>query len=239
MANLPTISQNAPWMWVVPSDQTGAAFGTPGNPISVTNSGGTYPNASVGTLNATLPTSATLIGISDGTNLQAVRGDQSGSEIRSSIYYTVTTPGDTAAPGTVNGLSIIPIVNGGAVTKTNAIPISNGGPIGTSVDQSASGTNAVVTATMPAVTGKTNYLTGYEISALPGTALSSADVTISGLQNTLTGEFVDTTSGPNQLIVEFNPPRPATGNNIPVSVSLAALGANSGKVSINVHGQNF
>jgi hypothetical protein len=108
--------------------------------------------------------------------------------------------------------------------------------VGTQSDQSATGTNATVTATMNAVSAKTNYLSGYVITGLPATALSSGDVTISGLQNTLTAEFSESTTGGGELIVMYNPPRAASAANTAISVSVAALGASSAKVAVNTSG---
>lgn len=108
--------------------------------------------------------------------------------------------------------------------------------VGTQVDVSATGTNATVTATMSAVSAKTNYITGYEITGLPATSLSSADVTISGLQNTLTAEFAEPVAVMGVLQVAFNPPRAASAVNTAISVSVAALGVSSSKLAINVHG---
>jgi hypothetical protein len=148
--------------------------------------------------------------------------------------------GDTAVQADTGGhMQTIPYINGGSVTKANAMPTSPGAPIGTPGDVSATGTNAIVTATLAAVAAKTWYLTGYEITGLPATALSSGDVTISGLLNTLTQEFAESVTGQNSLIVTFNPPRPASAVNTSVSVAVAALGASSSKVAVNIHGQNF
>ncbi len=108
--------------------------------------------------------------------------------------------------------------------------------VGAQIDVSATATNATCTATMPAVSAKTNYISGYEITGLPATALSSADVTISGLQNTLTAEFAESVGQDNSLIVTWNPPRAASAVNTAISVSIAALGASSSKCACNVHG---
>lgn len=176
----------------------------------------------------------------------AIRGLASGIEqikIRASTLHA----GDSFTVKIIASLGSLAIGGGfsstdstnlsGTKTDLDSIVSNTAIAPGTAVDVSTSQTNAICTATMPAVVGKTNYLTGYEITGMPATVLSSGDVTISGLASTLTAEFAESTTGQSSLIVSFGTyPRPASGADIAISVSVAALGASSGKVSVNVHG---
>jgi hypothetical protein len=148
--------------------------------------------------------------------------------------YTIAPP---YMPTTINVFSTGGTINPGNTANTTPWLVTVGPTnVGTQVDVSATGTNATVTATMAAVASKTNYLTGYEITGLPATVLSSADITISGLQNTLTAEFSESTTQGSMLAVSFHPPRAASAQNTAISVSVAALGASSAKCAVNCHG---
>jgi hypothetical protein len=114
------------------------------------------------------------------------------------------------------------------------------GQIGTPVGSSATGANAALTATLAAVAGKTNYLTGFEVTGEGATAGGSVQVTVTGvtgapLQYTFaipTGVAV----GAAPLIVPFNPPLPATAPNTQIQVAVPAFGAGNPAASVVAHG---
>lgn len=212
MTNVPTIAQGAPWAWTISADATGV--GQTNAPVNVAQITGVAPGL-------------------DNTN-----------ELRVSLYGKNAAPGDT--PLNIDGSGRVILSsssNLGSLNTLNTIinPVQvSDFPIGTIGDVGATGTNVTVTATLAADAAKTWYLTGFTITALQSTAVGSADVTVSGLQNTLTMEFNTsntTLSGESiPLVVMFPTPRPASAINTAVSVSLAALGANTGKVAITIHG---
>ena len=103
--------------------------------------------------------------------------------------------------------------------------------------------NAAATATLNAVANKTAYLTGFEVTGSGATAALPVSVTITGLLGgTLTYTYVAAAgalAANAPLIVEFNPPLPASAQNTNIVVSCPALGAGNTNNSVNVHGFNL
>jgi hypothetical protein len=100
--------------------------------------------------------------------------------------------------------------------------------------------NAVATATLPAVAGKTNYLSGFEVTGSGATAGLAVSVTVTGLLGgTLTYTYVAEAGalvGNKPLIVPFSPPLPASAANTPIVVSCPALGAGNTNNAVVAHG---
>ncbi|HET8744308.1 MAG TPA: hypothetical protein VFM98_01795 [Ramlibacter sp.] len=107
---------------------------------------------------------------------------------------------------------------------------------------SANGAASAITATMPAVPGKINYLTGFEITSGGATAASLVDVTITGIAGgTLTyvlGVVAGATAANAPLLVEFTKPVPASDQNIAITVNVPSLGAGNTKARAVIHGFN-
>ena len=94
---------------------------------------------------------------------------------------------------------------------------------------------AAISATMPATAGVTNYLSGFELTAGVATAPVSGTVTITGPTNTLNYVFSESATGQNSLIVEFPDPIAASGLNVAIVVTLAAI-TGGAITALNVHG---
>jgi|SRR5580700_9794283 hypothetical protein len=114
-------------------------------------------------------------------------------------------------------------------TDTNGILKTGDLPLGTAVVVSSTGAATAQNQTLPAVSGKTNYLSGFTITGLGATAAASIQVTTTGLAS---GQLTFTlpipagvTVGVSPLTVKFNPPLPASGTNVAIVVSCPSFGS--------------
>lgn len=118
----------------------------------------------------------------------------------------------------------------------------NGLPSGATAVNAASGNvaNAVATATLAAVAGKTNYVTGFEITAGGATAAALVAATLTGiLGGTATYIYAAPAGaavGATPLIVQFQTPIPASAVNTAIAISLPALGAGNTNAAVAIHG---
>lgn len=105
---------------------------------------------------------------------------------------------------------------------------------------SGNGANAQITATLPAVVGKTNYVTGFEITGGGATAAALVVATLAGvLGGTISYVFgvpAGATVACAPLIVEFLFPIPAAALNTAIVLTLPALGAGSTNAAVSLHG---
>lgn len=100
--------------------------------------------------------------------------------------------------------------------------------------------NATAAASLAAASGKTNYLTGFEVTGSGATAGLAVAVTVTGVAGgTLTyiysaavGVLVENTP----LIVQFSEPLVASAANTAITVSCPALGTGAAHNTVNVHG---
>lgn len=101
---------------------------------------------------------------------------------------------------------------------------------------------AAIAPSLPAVVGKTNYLANVEITAGGATAGSIVTVTITGLLGgTATYFFAVPTGaavGATPLILDFNPPIPASAVNTAITVNVPSLGAGNVASACAIHGFN-
>jgi len=109
----------------------------------------------------------------------------------------------------------------------------------TPVAATANGTNATITATLPAAVGKTTYITGYQVSGGSPTAASLISATLSGVIGGphpvfFTGQAQPLNTAP--LVIAFNPPIPASAVNTAISVAASAFGAGSATQQVSVQG---
>lgn len=98
---------------------------------------------------------------------------------------------------------------------------------------------ATATATLPAATGLTTKITGFEITAGSATAAACVNATVTGvIGGTMTYVFCTTTAPaqPQPLIVQFNPPFPATSVGVAIVVSMPSLGSGNANAAIVAHG---
>jgi hypothetical protein len=100
------------------------------------------------------------------------------------------------------------------------------------------GANAAVVATMPAVPGWVNVIQGYDITGTGATAAALVDITISNLGVAVSHKAV-VPAGVTALCersVRFPNGLRATGANLPIAVTLPALGLGSLAATVNVYG---
>lgn len=124
--------------------------------------------------------------------------------------------------------------------------VGNGGsplvPAGATNVAASSGNvaNATATATLPAVAGKTNYVTGFSITGGGATAAALVNATLSGVVGgPLTYTFgapAGATTAALPLIFELETPIPGSAPNTAVSISLPALGAGNTNAAVTIHG---
>jgi hypothetical protein len=99
---------------------------------------------------------------------------------------------------------------------------------------------AVATATLPAVAGRINFLTSFEVTGGGATAGSLVVVTVTGLLGgTLSYIFAPpagATLGATPLTVAFPYPLEATGTNTAIAVSCPSLGAGNTNAAVCAHG---
>lgn len=127
-----------------------------------------------------------------------------------------------------------------SVTLTNA-PVAlapqNSTPVAASSGNVA---NAAAVATMPAVAGKTNYVTGIEITGGGATAASLSVATLAGLSggtlSYVVAAVIGATLGNLPICIEFDPPLPANDANTAVTLTVPALGAGNTNSVANIHG---
>ena len=100
--------------------------------------------------------------------------------------------------------------------------------------------NASAAATMPAVSGKTNYLTGFSVTASGATAAAVVQVTITGLSGgSAVYIFVapaGVTAQAVPLVVDFAHPIPASATNTQIVVTCPALGSGNTNAAVEVRG---
>lgn len=99
--------------------------------------------------------------------------------------------------------------------------------------------NAIANATIPAVAGKTAYITGFDFYSCGATAANSTYGIISGLAHTPVYP-IGVVAGPDTqntpIVRDFPNPIPATGPNVAITVTFNALGAGNTKACVNVYG---
>lgn len=119
-----------------------------------------------------------------------------------------------------------------------------GVPVGTPV-QAFSGNvaAAVATATLPAVANRTNFLSGFDVTAGGSTAGAVVNLTIAGLLGgTRTYAFaapIGAAVGATPLVVYFDPPLPASAANTAIVVSMPSLGAGNTNACVNAEGYHM
>ncbi len=115
-------------------------------------------------------------------------------------------------------------------------------PAGATSVTGASGNvaNAAAAAALPAVAGKTNYVTGFEITGAGATAASNVIATLAGV---ITGTLsyivtavAGATVGNRPVIVTFSPAIPASAANVAITLSVPALGAGNTHSAAVIHG---
>ena len=100
--------------------------------------------------------------------------------------------------------------------------------------------NGIASATIPAVAGKKNYISGFEITGTGATLGAAATAVLSGIVNGPVQYVVAAPAGVlvavAPLVVTFDPPIPATDVNVAITLSLPALGLGNLNASVVIHG---
>ena len=100
--------------------------------------------------------------------------------------------------------------------------------------------NANAVATLPAVPGLVNYLTGFQAAASGATAGLAVNLTVTGVKGgTITLPFTFPAGilvGAYPLTVNFFPALQATGPNVAIVVTLPAGGANNAHAGVSAQG---
>jgi hypothetical protein len=128
-----------------------------------------------------------------------------------------------------------------ALAQTASIP-SDASSTRQAVEQSANGTTAAVSATLPAVKGQTTYICGFDFFMTNATSANTAtNVTVTGPVNTLTFGYPTLAAGatvPNNphLTIPFTPCQPANGQNTAIVVQGPPPGAGATYTSVNAWG---
>lgn len=99
---------------------------------------------------------------------------------------------------------------------------------------------AIASAALPAVAGKTNYISGFQITGSGATAGLPVSVTVTGiLGGTLTYTYaaaVGALVANAPLNVKFDPPLPASAVNTAITVSCPTLGVGNTNNTANIQG---
>lgn len=105
---------------------------------------------------------------------------------------------------------------------------------------SANAANAIASAAMPAVPGKINYVTGFEITAGGATAAALVLATLTGISGGTASYVIAVPAGATltapPMVVQFLFPVPASAVNTAITLSLPALGAGSTNAAVSIHG---
>lgn len=104
----------------------------------------------------------------------------------------------------------------------------------------ATGTTGAVVATLPALPGRTTYITGLSYQAVNPTAAINATVTLGNTATALSFLYPTLAAGaavpnPDELTITFNPAIPSSAVNQTITVTASALGA-GGVANLNVWG---
>jgi len=120
--------------------------------------------------------------------------------------------------------------------------VTEGAPAGSTALSASSGNvaNASAVATLSGASGKTTYISGFQVTGAGATAASVVSVTVAGLLGgTATYTLVapaGATTTLQPLTVSFYPALPASATNTSIVVTVPALGAGNTNVTCNAQG---
>lgn len=133
-----------------------------------------------------------------------------------------------------------PIPDNAGQTTVNNNSISDYPLNATPVVSSVSGAAAAITATMPAVAGKTNYISGFQINGSGSTAASLVTAILSGVlggsQNYEIAVVAGATLVNQSINVNFNKPIPASAVNTAINLTVPSLGAGNTNSNATIWG---
>ena len=100
--------------------------------------------------------------------------------------------------------------------------------------------NAIATATLAAAPGKMTYLSGLQITGTGATAGGPIGIDVAGVVGAPMAFTLAVATGAGvantPLIIQFNPPIPASALNTAISVAVPALGAGNASSSVALQG---
>jgi hypothetical protein len=123
---------------------------------------------------------------------------------------------------------------------TGQAPSAGPGISLTPVNASTAVGNSAIALTIPAVAGRTNFCTGFEITAGGATTATSVTVTLTGIiggtQNYNLPISTTPASAVTTLIVEFTYPLQASAANTTITLNVPAAGAGNTSTAACLHG---
>ena len=130
------------------------------------------------------------------------------------------------------------VYDGVTMYLVSALIMGATGPVVAGV--SATAANAVTTATLPAVAGKRNYITGFTITGAGSTLGNVVQATLSGLS---VPDLRYTVAAPANILspiqpinVQFDPPIPAAAVNAAITMTVPAVGLGNTAVTVDLYG---
>lgn len=165
--------------------------------------------------------------------------------LASAIALSLCSQSIAAPPVSMGVSECSPLNNGDCQTVTNGAALITGSitsfPSGsTPVVASCSTTNAICTATMPAVAAKTNYLGGFECTTGGATVGVLLAITLTGtISGTTLTYMIASPTGVGSAVAEqaqFVPPLPGLAVNTAIVVNLPAAGAGNVQEACVIHG---
>lgn len=138
--------------------------------------------------------------------------------------------------GSLSPSGAMPTVN----TAQPTLPVVVVAPAQAPVQDSADGANTPLTATLPGVTGKTTYISGFQVTGGGATAASIITITVTGLvgvdQLYRLAIPAGVTLGVVPLLVTFATPIPASGPDTDVVINVDAFGTGNTDASVAAQG---
>lgn len=161
----------------------------------------------------------------NGTQFDGVYDPNSGTVVALRAGTVSTDPNHNAqtyAP-IMSQIADVAGANVAAVNAQGQVLVSEQPP--TTVTASATGAAAaIVTATLPGVANKTNYLTGFVATSTNPASTVSGTITITGcVGGTLSFQFVESNTFGGEMIVSFPYPIPASAVNTAITVTIPAI----------------
>lgn len=187
----------------------------------------------------------------DNTNYDPLQVQQEGTNLITTYVTGSTTTSIHVYEGSVAGLQAIRArVSGysaGTVTVTahaipqtdaprvlNAVIVSQ--PTATTASAAVAANNSN-SATLAAVAGQTNYITGFSVTTQGGASAAAGAVTVTGVKGgTLTFEVGAAANNPVAFVHTFPQPLPASAVNTAIVVNVPALGATTGAAACTIYG---
>ncbi len=181
---------------------------------------------------------------SDATGRPSSSGYAPGTGVLPPQLGTVTSDGSVGGLGQKSAPYVVQMGDGTTPSQTVAVDPSGAARVSLQAPATVvtSGNTAAVntalnTTTLPAVSGKTNYITGFSVTTQGGTGAAAGVVTITGiLGGTLNYQVGAAANAPINLNVNFHSPIPASAVNTAITVNVPQLGANTGAVASAIYG---